>query len=403
MATGFLHGVSVAEAEEGGGVVQTVATSVIGLVGTTEHEAIDGNAIDGTMFVCTKGNNPIKKAGIKKAEVPTDPPTPPPARGRRNTPTVNPGNDKFIDNSALFSLDAIFEQTNAIVVCLMVKSKDKVNDAIKKLVEAESETGYHPRIILAPGFSDDGTLTTLASVADSLKAIAIFDAPETLVGENGAITVPTASPSDRVRVCYPPVLVPSGDSVREEPLSPREAGVIARSDNERGWWWSPSNLEINGIVKTKKPIPFAMGDANCLANQLNEKGITTCIRQNGWRLWGNHTLADRSHKYSFVCVRRTADVLSDSLLRSHLWAVDRNITKTYVADVLESVNAYLRDLRAMGAILGGKCWVDPEKNSTSQIKQGKVTFDFDFTPNYPAENVTFTSHMVDEYIKEIFK
>lgn len=34
-------------------------------------------------------------------------------------------------------------------------------------------------------------------------------------------------------------------------------------------------------------------------------------------------------------MRRTADLINDSLLRAHLWAVDRNITKTYIDDVIE--------------------------------------------------------------------
>ena len=94
-------------------------------------------------------------------------------------------------------------------------------------------------------------------------------------------------------------------------------------------------------------------------------------------------------------------MINDSLLRAHLWAVDRNITKTYLADVTEGVNAYLRHLTNIGAIIGGRCWSDPDLNSPSQIQQGKVFFDFDFTPPYPAEHITFRSQMVNDYLKEL--
>jgi phage tail sheath protein FI len=95
-------------------------------------------------------------------------------------------------------------------------------------------------------------------------------------------------------------------------------------------------------------------------------------------------------------------MIHESLLRGHLWAVDRNITKTYIEDVTEGVNAYLRHLTLVGAILGGKCWADPALNSPDQISQGIVYFDFDFTPVYPAEHIVFRSHLVNDYIKDLF-
>jgi uncharacterized protein len=65
------------------------------------------------------------------------------------------------------------------------------------------------------------------------------------------------------------------------------------------------------------------------------------------------------------------------------------------------VNAYLRFLTSLGAILGGKCWADPDLNTPDQIAQGKVYFNFDFTPPYPAEHITFRSHLVNDYLTEI--
>lgn len=105
---------------------------------------------------------------------------------------------------------------------------------------------------------------------------------------------------------------------------------------------------------------------------------------------------------AFLSVRRTADIINESLQRAHLWAVDRGITKTYVEDVTESVNAYLRTLVNLGAILGGECWADPDLNTAANIAQGKVYFNFDFTPVYPAEHVIFRSFLTNDYISEVF-
>ena len=85
-------------------------------------------------------------------------------------------------------------------------------------------------------------------------------------------------------------------------------------------------------------------DVNSKANYLNENNIATIIQESGFRLWGNRTLS-ADPKWAFLQARRTADMINDSLLKAHLWAVDRNITKTYIEDVLEGVNNYLRYLR----------------------------------------------------------
>lgn len=104
---------------------------------------------------------------------------------------------------------------------------------------------------------------------------------------------------------------------------------------------------INGIVGISKPIDFILGEGNCKANYWNSQQITTIIQEDGYRLWGNRTTSSDT-KWSFLSVRRTADMINDSILRAHMWAIDRNITKTYIEDVCEGVRAYLRQLQSEG-------------------------------------------------------
>ncbi len=70
---------------------------------------------------------------------------------------------------------------------------------------------------------------------------------------------------------------------------------------------------------------------------------------------------------------------------------------------MESVRGYLRMLQSIGAILGGDVWVDPALNTAATISNGQVVFDFDFTPPFPAERVTFRSHLVDGYVTTLFR
>lgn len=312
------------------------------------------------------------------------------------------------------AVDAVFDQAGAMIVVIRVAegvdfstTKSNIigataNTGVKALLNAESIVKVKPRILIAPGYTHDQAVTAeMLGIADQLKAVIIADGPNS--NDAAAISYRENFGSKRVYVVDPNVKVWDTVSNSEvvQPSSARVAGIIAKSDNERGFWWSPSNREIYGILGSARPIGFALGDTNAVANYLNENEVATIIQKDGYRLWGNRTCS-ADQKWAFLSVVRTADMIHESLLAAHMWAVDRNITKTYLEDVVEGVNEYLRHLVAVGAVLGGRCWADEELNTPSQISQGKVYFDFEFTPPYPAEHITFRSHLVNDYIEELF-
>jgi hypothetical protein len=239
----------------------------------------------------------------------------------------------------------------------------------------------------------------LEGIADRMGAVIIADGPNTNDADAQTYAGDWGNTA-RIYVVDPWVKVTNSEGALEDhPASARVAGVIARTDNDEGFWVSPSNKGIFGIVGTSRPVDFKLGDQASRANLLNSNDVATIIRQDGFRLWGNRCpTADQ--KWQYLCVRRTADVLNESIQRAHLWAVDRGITKTYVEDVVEGVNGFIASLVAQGAILGGSCWADPDLNTAASIANGQVWFNFDFTPVYPAERVTFRSHLTNEYITE---
>ena len=290
----------------------------------------------------------------------------------------------------------------------------EVVSAAAQLVDAQSELGVVPEILIAPGFTEAVTrsaaqavdsapgATGLAAIAERLRAVVIADGPGTTRAD--AIAYRDSIDSRRVMVVDPKVKILDEDgAVRTVPASARVAGVIARSDRDpaRGWWVSPSNQALYGVAGTSRPVGFIPGDVDSEANALNASQVSTVIRQNGWRLWGGRTCSS-DPKWAFLSVVRTADRINRALLAAHLWAVDRNITRTYREEVVESVNAFLRSLVAQGAILGGRSWADPELNDAAAIAAGRIYFDFDFTPAYPAERITFRSRITDRYVETIF-
>ncbi len=75
--------------------------------------------------------------------------------------------------------------------------------------------------------------------------------------------------------------------------------------------------------------------------------------------------------------------------------------KTYFDDVSESVNAFLRQLKALGAISGGNCYPDPDLNSPASIMEGKAWFNVEISGVYPAEHVIFRMRLVGDYLEDL--
>ncbi|QKW57821.1 phage tail sheath C-terminal domain-containing protein [Stenotrophomonas sp. NA06056] len=399
--TDFLHGVQVVNIDTGARSIAVASTSVIGIVGTAPLADADAFPI----------NTPVLVTSLSQAA----------------KLSAKPGTEAGTLPGAL---DAIFDQSSAVVVVIRVESgasdsatlanvlggvnaQTGAYSGVHALLAAKSIVGVKPRILLAPGFthvhpadpaSPDTVLANpvvaeLLGIADKLRAIIIKDGPNS--NDDAAKTSTALTGSKRVYVVDPAVLVQQGEAIISRYASGAVAGAIARSDNERGWWASPSNQELYGIVGTARAIDFGLSDATSRANLLNQANVATIIREGGFRLWGNRT-ASIDPKWQFLCVVRTADIIADSLEAAHLWAVDRGISKTYVDDVREGVNAFLRDLKTQGAILGGNCWIDPELNAADSVAQGRFYWDFDFTPTYPGEQLTFRMHMNNNYVSEIF-
>lgn len=378
MTEQFLHGVRVVEVNSGARTVRNTSSSVIGIIGTAPEADVE-------MFPL---NKPVLITGS-------------------SSEAAKLGNIGTLQSA----IEGILNQVGAIIVVIRVEEGEDEEAAllnvigdinidgsytgIQAFLASQSNLGVIPRILIAPGFCDQAVITAMIPIAERLRGIIVADAPNTSDAE--AVTFATACSNQRVYVVYPEVINAKGDSVS---ASPYVAGVIARTDNENGFWCSPSNKIVNGIVGLSKPIDYSFGDSACKANYLNENNVATIINQDGFRLWGNHTTSNDS-SYKFLCVRRTADIISDSILRAHLWAVDRNIVKNYLTDVTESVNAFMAKLKSRGAILYGKCFANKELNTATNIADGKVYFNFEFTPAYPAEQVTFRAYLSNDNIESV--
>ena len=274
--------------------------------------------------------------------------------------------------------------------------------------------GFSPRILIAPGYSSITAISTEMIVkAEKYRGHALIDAPAgttvavAIAGRGPAGAINFYTSNKRAVLCYPMLKAydTATDANQDRPYSQFFAGVIAATDNNEGYWVSPSNKEIKGIVGVERTITWAINDANTNANLLNEKGIVTVAAGygTGYRSWGNRSAAfpTSTSPNNFIAVQRTADILHESLELAMLEFIDRPINNAVIDAIKETVNAFMRTLIGRGALVDGNCTFDVAKNPPTELAAGHLTFDLNFMPPTPAERITFESFIDINLLKSL--
>jgi len=172
------------------------------------------------------------------------------------------------------------------------------------------------------------------------------------------------------------------------------AGIMARTDSQRGVWKAPAGIEagIAGI----QGLQVSLNDAE--NGQLNPLGVN-CLRQFpviGPVVWGSRTgrgadqLAD---EWKYIPVRRTAMYIEESLYRGLKWVVFEPNDEPLWAQIRLNVGAFMHDMFRKGAFQGttprDAYFVKCDKTTTTQsdINLGIVNIYVGFAPLKPAEFV----------------
>jgi phage tail sheath protein FI len=386
--SGFFHGVTTTLVDTGARTISLPSSSVIGLCDTFTPGVLGGGtALAGELKLITSEREAIAAFGPDSAITKA-------AQAiyvRAKAVIVAVGVPK-LEDAAL--------QTSAIIGGVLAGGQ---RTGLQALLDGKSKHNAQPKLLIAPGHSStQAVATAMDALAGKLRAIAILDGPNTT--DEAALAYALEFGSKRLFMVDPGVQF--WDSILsatvDAPGSAWVAGLFAWTDANYGYWASPSNKEFVGITGTTRPIEYLDGDETCRANLLNNANIATIIRDGGYRLWGNRTLSS-DPKWSFVTRVRTCDILMDAIQAGHKWAVDRSITKTYVADVTEGLQAFMRDQKNAGAVINFEVYADREKNTASQIEQGKVYWRIRFTDVPPAENPNFLIEVTNEWLTEVLE
>lgn len=383
MPTDYHHGVRVVELSDGARPIRTIATAIIGFVAT----AADADAAAFPL------NTPVLVTSIRAAE------------GKAGT------------NGTLKKvLNAIGDQTNAIAVVVRVEAgadaaatnsnvigtvtEQGQYTGLQALLAAQAKLGVKPRILGCPGLDTLPVATELAAIAQKLRGFAYISASGAATKEE-ANTYRENFGQREVMVLWPDFV--TWDTVANASADAwavaRALGLRAKIDEEIGWHKTLSNVPVNGVTGITKDVFWDLQDPATDAGYLNANEITTLIRKEGFRFWGSHTCS-ADPLFAFENYTRTAQVIADTIAEAHLWAVDKPLNPSLARDIIEGINAKFRELKALGYIIDGNAFYDPDVNSEVTLKDGKLYIDYDYTPVPPLENMMFRQRITDRYLAD---
>ncbi len=228
-------------------------------------------------------------------------------------------------------------------------------------------------LVDAPDSWTDGDLPNAdASAVNSLRALVV---------------------KDHSAVFYPKVVF--SDAGLRKPIGPSGmiAGLMARTDSQRGVWKAPAGTEadLRGVLDLEVNLTDLENGV------LNKLGVN-CLRKfpAGIVNWGARTLDgsdDLGSEWKYIPIRRLALFLEESLFRGTKWVVFEPNDEPLWASIRLNLNAFMMSLFRQGAFQGStpdkafyvKC--DGETTTQNDRNLGIVNIEVGFAPLKPAEFV----------------
>lgn len=286
--------------------------------------------------------------------------------------------------------------------------EDNVKSGLQAIYDIQSTYGDEVSLIVCPVYSAlKSVRTAMETIETKLKAQSYYDSPAG-TSINAAISgrttagddVDLTSSSENGMIVYPWLYrynsVTDADELR--PASPAAVGMRVRVDRDRNVAKSISNTKSYTTTGVEVPIGFNLSDSTSDSNLLNAKGITTFINYKGsYYIWGtrNAVYPTESGIETFECVQRTASFIERSIQNSSFSPVADTITQGFIDDVLNMIEGFFNKLKKPSnqVIIDGSVSYNKENNTSEDLAEGHITFDYEFCPPPPAERITYYSQI----------
>lgn len=377
----YHHGVRIVEINDGTRVISTVSTAVVGMVCT-------GDDADAATFPL---NTPVLITDLLAATG---------KAGKHGTLAA--------------SLLAIADQARPVTIVVRVATGS--NEAgtatnliggvdqngrytgMKALLDAQSVTGVRPRILGVPGLDSLPVSTALAGICQQLRAFGYISAYGCKTSKE-ALKYRENFSQRELMLIWPDFLSWNTTTNRSNVAyaTAHALGLRAKIDQQQGWHKTLSNVGVNGVTGISASVFWDLQTVGTDADLLNQAGITTLIRKDGFKFWGARTCSD-DPLFAFENYTRTAQILAETMAEAQLWAIDRPMHPTLVKDMVGGINAKFREMKSAGLIIDGSCWYDDSANDKDTLKAGKLFIDYDYTPVPPLEDLTLRQRITDKYL-----
>lgn len=317
--------------------------------------------------------------------------------------TPAPGEDPFGDNTPA---------TNYVVTTQAIDSRPLVansyigtgfSDAKKGLYLLKQADLFNLLCLPPEGATQDypaGLLAAAMSFCEEARALLLVDPESTWTDKDAArdgVDNYVGTRSKNAALFFPRLKQPNplrDNQIEEFVPCGSVAGVMARTDVQRGVWKAPAGIEAT--LRGLSGLSVNLNDAE--NGELNPLGIN-CLRSFpviGKIVWGSRTLRGAdilADDYKYIPIRRLALFIEESLFRGTQWVVFEPNDEPLWAQIRLNVGAFMNTLFRQGAFQGTtpaqayfvKC--DKETNPQNDIDRGIVNIVVGFAPLKPAEFV----------------
>ncbi len=396
MAITQLHGVEVQQQTTAVRPVPLNPTATIGLIGTADNA-------NPTLFPL---NTPVLLASAPHLAASLD--------------TIGTGlgtlpqacNQIFAEGGATVVVVRVADDPIPANVMTNIIGSAAAMTGVNCFAQARSICGVTPKTLIAPGYTSqrpgglaNPVVGALIPLAVRLRGRIYGDMPSTTMAD--ALTWRQDWAQRQVVGFFPmgEVWSPQANAYIAAPLSASMAGLTAQVHANQGFWYSPSNNPLNGIGGSALPVDWQLSDINSEANILNFNGVNTIINTGvaggaGWLRWGNDTCST-DPLWTFEAVGNTADAVYEALDNAYMWMVDKPFSAQLILDGEKMINDFLALLVKLGALVGGRAWIDPELNTVSNMQQGIWNWSFDLEPPAPMQHIIFNAYRNGDYYTQM--
>lgn len=179
------------------------------------------------------------------------------------------------------------------------------------------------------------------------------------------------------------------------PPSAAIAGVIAKTDAERGVWKAPANVALAMVVEPTIAIDSSeQEDLNVDVTAGKSINAIRSFIGKGTLVWGARTLAGNDNEWRYVPVRRLFNMVEESIQKSTAFAVFEPNTPFTWLKVKTMIESYLENIWQQGALFG----TSPEQAFFVNVGLGQTMTEDDINNGYMKIDIGLAAVRPAEFI-----